>query len=185
MDNENIKLKDILNLIDQGIEMAGWFREFIFINMHNRGFIIAKIKYGVDLDAQYTMLNIENKGYGLVYFETFQELGTIIDIIELDYNKKITLEPYTKEELNLMSDEIMHKYTRNPLELTTIIMKGCDDFWVQLFLEGSIYTTDYDSINGKIIKEKYLDRWDFSIRELATHKTLDECVGHMLVWFGA
>jgi len=48
VDNNNIILKDILNVIDQGIEMAGWFREFIFVNMHNNGFIIAKIKYDLE-----------------------------------------------------------------------------------------------------------------------------------------
>ncbi len=185
MDNENIKLKDIVNFIDQGIEMAGWFREFIFISMHNNGFIIAKIKYGVDLDAQYTMLGMENKGYKLAYLETFQELGNIINIIELEYDKEVDLKYNTKEELNLMSYEIMHEYTKNPLELSTIIMKGCNDFWVQLFLDGVIYRTDYDSIDGEVLKEKYLDRWKFYIRELATHKTLDDCVDHMLVWFGA
>jgi len=185
MDNNNITLKDILNVIDQGIEMAGWFKDFLFINKNKNGFIIAKIKYSVDLDAQYTMLGTENKGYELTYFETFKELGTIVDIIELEYDKEVVLEPYTKEELNLMSDEIMHRYDRDPLELSTIIMKGCDDFWIQLFFEGSIYETDYNSIYGKIIKEEYLDRWEFAIRELATHKTLDGCVDHMLVWFGA
>ena len=184
MDNNNITLKDILSFIDQGIEIAGWFKDFLFINKNKNGFMIAKIHYGVDLDAQFAMLDMENNGYGLVYNETFRELGDIVTIIEYEYQAKVDMKVYTKDELNDMSNELIKNCEHDTLELSTVIMKGCEDFWVQLFLEGKIYTTDYDSINNKIIKEKYLDRWTFSIRELATHKTLDDCVDHMLVWFG-
>ncbi len=185
MDNNNITLKDILNVINQGIEIAGWFKDFLFINKNKNGFRIAKIHYGVNLDAQYTMLNMENRGYNLVYNGTTWELGDVVTLIEYEYQTKVNMRVHTKEELNLMSNELINNCDYEPLQLSTVIMKGCDDFWVQLFLEGSIHETDYNTIDGKIVKEKYLDRWKFSIRELATHKTLDDCVDHMLVWFGA
>lgn len=185
MDNDNITLKDILNLIYQGIEIVGWFKDFLFIDKSKNGFMIAKIHYGVDLDAQFTMLNMENRGYIIVYNETIQKLGDVVTLIEYEYNQNVNLEYNTKEELNQMSNELINECTYNPLELSTVIMKGCEDFWIQLFLQGSIYTTDYDLIDDKIIKEKYLDIWKFDIRELATHKDLDSCVDHMLVWFGA
>ncbi len=185
MDNNNITLKDIINLIEHGIEMAGWFKDFTFINMHSNGFIIAKIHYNVDLDAQFTMINMNDSGYIISYKETLQELGDIITILEHEYNQNIDIEYTTKEELNKMSEKLMSRKVRNPLELSTVIIKGCDDLWLQFFFEGKIYTTDYDVMYGKIIKEKYLDRWELGIRELAMHHTLDSCVDHMLIWFGA
>jgi len=183
--NTNIQLKDILSYIDQGIEIAGWFKDFLFINKSKNGFMIVKIHYGVDLDAQFTMINMENSGYNIIYNKTIQELGNLVSLIEHEYNQIVDMYVYTKDELNDMSNEIINETKHNPLELSTIIMKGCDDFWIQLFLEGKIYRTDYDSIRGKIIKEKYINRWNFDIRELATHKKLDLCIDHMLTWFGA
>jgi len=183
--NTNIQLKDILSYIDQGIEMAGWFKDFLFINKSKNGFMIVKIHYGVDLDAQFTMINMENSGYNIIYNKTIQKLGNLVSLIEHEYNQIVDMYVYTKDELNDMSNEIINETEHNPLELSTIIMKGCDDFWIQLFLEGKIYRTDYDSIGGKIIKEKYINRWNFDIRELATHKKLDLCIDHMLTWFGA
>ena len=183
--NTNIQLKDILSYIDQGIEIAGWFKDFLFINKSKNGFMIVKIHYGVDLDAQFTMINMENSGYNIIYNKTIQQLGNLVSLIEHEYNQIVDMYVYTKDELNDMSNEIINETKHNPLELSTIIMKGCDDFWIQLFLEGKIYRTDYDSIRGKIIKEKYINRWNFDIRELATHKKLDLCIDHMLTWFGA
>lgn len=173
-----INLKEILNYINQGIEISTWFKDFLFINLNNNNFTIAKIHYGCEPITGCTFFNVENEGYQLIYLKSSKNLGDIVTIIEEEYNTQIEMYVYTKEELDERSSEALLRYKRESLELSTVIIpSGHNDFWIQLFLEA------------KRKEQKYYDYdygydYKFDIRELALHKQLDECVDHMLTWFG-
>ncbi len=165
MNIENIKSEDILRYIEDGIEQCKW-NDFIFIDFSLQGILVAGF------------INNEHETE-CIFTEVFHEIIPVMNIIFNFFDKKEAkfyeesycvnwdeLEIITKQ---LMNEKSIHKNNHsNPLGLSTLLIKsGHDDIYIQMFLE-------------KLRPESYVK---YGTVELCLHKSIVECVDHMLSFF--